>query len=66
MSNGVVQSFTDDYDFANSNSTYGFAIQRDGEWYYGYLELGSVTQEQATVVKVVIQTIPNFRVVGQD
>ena len=66
VNNGIVQSFTDDYDFATSNSTYGFAIQRNGDWYYGYLELGSVTQEQATVVKVVIQTIPNFRVVGQE
>lgn len=65
VSNGIVQSFTDDYDFANTNSTYGFAVSRDNNWYYGYLELGSVTQTQATVTKVVVQTIPNFRVVGQ-
>jgi len=62
---GIIEDITSKKDIAASNATYCFKVVRDGKYYYGTLELGSVSNTQATITRIKIQKIPNFRVIGR-
>jgi len=62
---GIIQEPTLEYDSADSNSTYSFKVVRGTDYYYGTIELGSVSQTECTIVNVKVQTIANLRIIGQ-
>ena len=62
---GIISDPTTHYDFATTNSTYSFKVVRGTDYYYGTIELGSVSQTECTIVTVKVQTIANLRIIAQ-
>ncbi|MGB9824136.1 MAG: fibronectin type III domain-containing protein [Candidatus Hydrothermia bacterium] len=63
--NGIIPSTTVKRDLAVQNGVYSFKVARGSDYYYGVLELGSVSNTQTTIKSIKIQNIPNFRVIGR-
>jgi len=62
---GIIPDPTTHYDFATTNSIYSFKVERGTDYYYGVIELGSVSQTQCTIVTVKVQPIAGLRIIGQ-
>ena len=62
---GIIEDITTKRDIAVTNGVYCFKVVRNGQYYFGTIQLGAVSPTQANITKIKIQNIPGFRVIGR-
>ncbi|MGB4463673.1 MAG: hypothetical protein WBI96_03245 [Candidatus Hydrothermia bacterium] len=62
---GEIEDITAKYGIAVPNGVYCFKVVRSGVYYFGVLELGSVSKTQTTIKNLKIQNIPGLRIIGR-